>query len=101
MSTKRLYTIVLEFQGGTYVGQANGDTPNDALFSWTPPSGEIAPDLTFSQLLRQLYDQIVSGDRLTIVLGNINVWCISGTYAGSLILVHIILTANEGKPQIQ
>ncbi len=87
-----LYTIIVDFQGGTYIAQSEGSSPSNALVNWVPTDLDIGHGYTLSQLSDQLRNQINEGDYLVPISTTTNVWCISGSHDEKLILVHVVLT---------
>jgi hypothetical protein len=88
--TMNLYTIVFEFRGGTYIGQAASISPKEATVSW-------AKTITQSQLSEwkldkeRFIERVYAGD-VTDVAGCIGVWCLSETINGHLALINVIHT---------
>jgi hypothetical protein len=88
-SRKRRYTFVLEFLGGTYVRQACGESPEQALRGWL----RVASDEDFEWELHRLELLCALGNRVAVpVEGCQNVWCLSGLAGDYLYLIHIIGT---------
>jgi len=92
------YTFVIEFLGGTYVHQARGESPELALRGWLRVAS--ADELEWAgyraDLMRALLNQAA-----VPVDGCLNVWCMSGTAADHLFLIHIIgseSSAGGAKP---
>jgi hypothetical protein len=85
-----MYTFILDFQGGTYVGQADG-TLETALENWLS-------DLEFGDLsghdLGILRNSLLE-DRPTPLDGLKNVWCSTGSIEDDLAIVHMIETTNS------
>ena len=93
-----LFTIVLDFKGGTYISQVIDDNVNSALQKWAlnldvkaiKNIGEKIKDLIIQNIINN------TEAALPIVLdGCINVWCTSMLVRGHLILVHIINTVQD------
>lgn len=87
----RLYTILAEYQGGTYISQIRAETPVSAVQRWseTKPSGRA--DVPASARLG-IGKQLSTGDAPIPVSGQKNVWCISSTHRNQLILINVVLT---------
>jgi hypothetical protein len=89
MTYKRLYTVVLEYKGGTYIGQASADTPKAVLSDWaskTTNSHLKEWGVTHEELSK------IASDNLVPIDGCLNVWCASGSTRGGLVLVNVIAT---------
>ncbi|WP_421737584.1 hypothetical protein [Caulobacter sp.] len=87
-----LYTMVLDFHGGTYITQFDADSPVDAVTAWC---GELQEE----QLLGEVSSDIAEGimidaveNRLVEVEGLHNVWCAATTAGGPLALLNVIET---------
>ena len=89
---ENLFTLVVEYGGGTYLSQVSADTPREALLKWSmdheSAEGEELPLGVFSGIRAQLQ----RGDDAVAISGSRNVWCISGVSEDKLILIHVILT---------
>ena len=90
----RLYTFVLDYRGGTYIGQASGDSVTTALSQWISKISheEIAKwGITQNEL-----SEIARSDRPVPLDDCINVWCLSGSTKGGLALINVIATERSG-----
>jgi hypothetical protein len=91
--TVSLYTIVLEFGGGTYVSQTNADNKESALSSWCKT---IRTDLDFgpdSCPLAEGIEQEANPAGLCLLDGLQSAWSFTTLLKGQLILGHVIKTA--------
>lgn len=88
-----LFTVILDFAGGTYISQIEATSTTSACLKW-------ALELDFSNIkgigaksklsiLKQLQD-----NEPTPLDGLLNAWCISILLRGNLALINIILTEN-------
>ena len=89
-----LYTLILQYDGGTYIGQAEADDARAALRSWADwvTAGGI-PELTArvrTRLAREFAE-----DEPAPILGVSGVWCCSASVRGRLGLVNIVRTAGN------
>ena len=86
-----LYTLILDFRGGTYVKQVEGCSPGSAIV-------EFAEQINISEipgigtpekqsLIEQLKDEIP-----TPLDGRINAWCVTALLDDSLVLINIVQT---------
>lgn len=88
--TERLYTFVLDYRRGTYIGQASGDSVTTALSQWV---SKIRPEEIAKWGLRQEeLSEIVRSDEPVPLKGCINAWCLSGSTNGGLVLINAIAT---------
>lgn len=88
-----LYTIIVEFDGSTYISQITASTPSRALLRWTRErhrtKGDGPPRKVHSRVGIDLREQAP-----TTVEGCRNVWCFSSVAGKDLILIHIVSTSN-------
>jgi hypothetical protein len=85
-----LFTVILEFRGGTYVSQMNAQGPSEALTGWiTAQSDE---DLSSWKLDRIEMTKLFAEDSPHAVDGLQNAWCMSASLPRGLALVNIIKT---------
>jgi hypothetical protein len=87
-----LYTLVLDFHGGTYISQFDADSAVDAVTAWC---GELQEE----QLLGEISSDVAEGimidaveNRLVEVEGLHGAWCAATTVSGSLALLNVIIT---------
>jgi hypothetical protein len=87
-----LYTIVVEFVGGTYVSQTSADNERSALSSWCRT---IRTDEDFGPDSRRLAEQIeheANAARLSLLDGLESAWSFTTVLNDRLILGHVIKT---------
>ncbi len=88
-----LYTVILDFNGGTYISQVRAATPTLAAEQWAQTS--IFEEALHRDLLRSDLEKIIKDSSLMPLSGLFNVWCISGiTEADSSVLINLVATAN-------
>jgi hypothetical protein len=87
-----LYTLVLDFHGGTYITQFDADTAVDAVAAW-------CRELQDEQLLGEVSSDVAEGimvdaieNRLVEVEGLHGAWCAATTVGGQLALLNVIIT---------
>ena len=90
MNTNRLYTVVLDYSGGTYIGQASGDSVIHGLSEWLSRIADR--DLAKWKITRGELSDIVTSDSPIPLSGCRNVWCLSGSTKGGLALINVIAT---------
>lgn len=91
--TDHLYTIVLDFMGGTYIAQARALSPAKAVIKWAEAIREgtaLGRILNKTQLLEGFHC-----DQPTEICDCTGVWCLSGTVSGELALIHVIRTDDH------
>ena len=84
-----LYTIILEYNGGTYITQVAGDSVTEALSALSSQAGCSIWGITRAELSR------ISEDSPVLVAGCVGVWCTSRSAKHGLILVNIIDTQRS------
>ncbi|NKI95550.1 hypothetical protein [Rhizobacter sp. SG703] len=88
-----LYTIVLEYGGGTYVSQTHADDKESALSSWCKT---VRTDMDFgpdSCPLAEGIEQEADAARLSLLNGLQSAWSFTTLLKGQVILGHVIKTA--------
>lgn len=87
-----LYTLVLDFHGGTYITQFDAETATDAVAAW-------CRELQEEQLLGEVSSDVAEGimidaieNRLVEVEGLHGAWCAAATVEGELALLNVIIT---------
>lgn len=94
-----LYTIILDFGGGTYINQRNAASPKEATIDWaTWPDQEMVAGTKFKNPFwaREVLDDLNSDwDYLTPLTGQKNVWCISVIDGDNLGLINIVQTVAK------
>ncbi len=87
-----LYTLVLDFHGGTYISQFDAASAVDAVTAWC---GELQEE----QLLGEASSDVAEGimidaveNSLVEVEGLHGAWCAATTVSGALALLNVIIT---------
>jgi len=90
MSKGKLYTIILDYKGGTYIAQVRADSPVEALPRWLSriKDNELADWGT----TRGELTNIMRSEGVVPLDGCVNVWCISGSGRRGLVLINVIAT---------
>lgn len=93
MSGSSVYTIILEFRGGTYISQVRSENVSSALSQWIWQLKN--EDLAAWKLDREALKDI-QGTAIPVALtGCLNVWCLSGIAGEWQVLINVIKTAQE------
>jgi hypothetical protein len=90
MINNRLYTVVLDYKGGTYIGQASGDSVTAALSQWVSRIRD--EELAEWGITRDELSKIARSDKAVPLNGCLNAWCLSGSTSGGLALINVIAT---------
>jgi hypothetical protein len=86
----KLYTVVLDHAGGTYIGQEPSSSASEAVFQWIASIPD--EELIRWGITREELAGIARSDQLVPLAGLLNVWCISGSTKRGLALIDIIAT---------
>jgi hypothetical protein len=86
-----LFTVILEFDGGTYISQFQASSPADAAVKHADYLVGLKGMSTLSNR-RRLADSL-SLERPVAIEGVRKVWCCSTSVRGKLALVNIVATA--------
>ncbi len=89
--SQTIYTIVLDYKGGTYISQVSGESPEVALAKWANTATES--DLATWRLSRPELARLLQG-RLVPLENCLNVWSASDSTKAGLMLVNIIATQS-------
>jgi hypothetical protein len=85
-----VFTVILEYKGGTYISQVSGESPRSSLSVWVSTLRDR--DLKeWGTTIAEL-KEIVESDQPVAVAGCRGVWCVSGSAMGGLALINIIAT---------
>ena len=94
LAKSKLFTIVLDHRGGTYLAQVRAASPASALTVWARQlPAQCVPGIreaTAAALAKRLREHPpVALD------GLVNAWCTGSTVRGAFALVNIILTRED------
>jgi hypothetical protein len=95
MSQEKLYSVVLEYNGGTYIAQVSGESYRAVLPRWISSLDQrnlASWGIGHSELI-----QVAGSDEPTAIDGCTNIWCVTGSAKKGLVLINII--ATESKPE--
>jgi hypothetical protein len=85
-----LYTVILEYGGGTYIAQVRSENPSLALEQWMR---ELSPtSLRAWKLSRTDLELVIRETPPMPLTGVSNVWCVIGTGQMEQILINIVAT---------
>ena len=90
MTKKRLYTVVLEFGGGTYIAQVSAESPVAALPDWISQLQD--EELAKWGITRSELTSIIGSDHPVPIDGCVGVWCLTGSAKKGLVLINMIAT---------
>jgi len=94
LSVSALFTVVVDFRGGSYVGQFNRETPKEALEAWAASlRKEKSVPGASGRLARAVEQNLAQADGLPVPLeGLANAWFASATVGGDMASIHIVRT---------
>ncbi|RJG55926.1 hypothetical protein D0Z70_07805 [Sphingobium terrigena] len=87
----QLFTIMCEFDGGTYLSQVHAPDEQQALIAWSEVVARERPMGDDALLIA--YTAAAGKDDLTAVAGLSGVWCWSGMVENRLILSNFVRSA--------
>ncbi len=94
-----LYTIILDYRGGTYISQVRESSPDDALLTWArtldPRPIYGMGEKTKVELMDELLDDHKDGYMLVAITDTVNVWCATALLRGSIGQIHMIKTMAD------
>ena len=82
-----LFTVICEYDGGTYIVQLRAASPHLAVLSWLDAG--VPEALSKEKALNILKD-----DAPVAVEGCQNVWCCTDTASKGLVLINVVRTAS-------
>ncbi len=88
-----LFTIILDYAGGTYVSQVAAASEQEALQTWIARLSTEQLGGYFSDEVAEVYEK---GAHLVPLTGMKGVWCGSADGPQDLALVNIVRTAADG-----
>jgi len=96
---EHLYTIVLDYDGGTYIAQVRGRTRLAGLNQWANQIPE--QDLREWGLKRETILEIIADQDSVPLNGLVGAWCLTGADEnGPLLLINIIATERQRRPRV-
>ena len=94
-----LYTVVMEYRGGTYISQVESCTVIAALQDWAfaldsaPIQGLGHPQK--DELIKAIDSDLSYGLEPSPLDGLVNAWCASASTSGGSVLINLIGTASQ------
>lgn len=92
--TARLFTFVCEFRGTTYVSQVSATNERDVVGEWAKM---LRTERPFGRASSSLANSVETGATdfpPVAIQGIANVWCITATCGGDLMLANIVETVS-------
>ncbi|WP_298332716.1 hypothetical protein [Asticcacaulis sp.] len=89
-----VYTLFLDYKGGTYIAQRRAPNPREALRLWaTQPEKALLSALgDDAGCIESLAAEIGDDNQLVPIQGMTSVWCASFVVEGELALINIVQT---------
>ena len=85
-----LYSIVLDYRGGTYVAQVHADSEEAALKHWVYTIRDRG--VSSRKLVCEGFRSLVEREAAVQLEGCVNAWCLSGVVRGHLALLNVFKT---------
>jgi hypothetical protein len=91
-----LYTVVMDYRGGTYISQVDAGSVAGALKVWaagldTAAIAGLGPRRKI-ELIDDIRERLSSGQEPVLLDGLVNAWCVSALTSRGLALINIIAT---------
>jgi len=86
-----LFTLILEFDGGTYISQLRAASVARAVAQY--PSQLLSNKTVSTLAVRKRLAQSFSTENPVVIEGVQNVWCCSGSAGNKFALLNIVATA--------
>ena len=90
MKKDKFYTVVFEYNGGTYIAQVLAESPRSALPNWL--SNRLDEETANWGITRGELAAIIEAAEPIVMDGCRGVWCLSGSAKRGLALFNIIAT---------
>ena len=90
-----LFTVFLEFGGGTYVSQFRSSSPRSVAKKYAAQL--LINDALGTSTLRKRLATVVSRDTPVAISGIRNVWCCSASLGKKLALLNIVQTSDDSR----
>ena len=91
-----LFTVICDYDGGTYISQHRCEEPADAVAEWAAPGSFLIQKLKLSpEKHRRLQNDLA--ESLPVSLDDTtSIWCSSARLKKKLLILHIVKTAKYG-----
>jgi len=93
---RMLYTVVMEYRGGTYVSQVQAQDVDGALHSWAAALDVLGiaefDERGKADLIKEIETQFLNGVGPVPLRGLASAWCTSASISGSWMLINLIAT---------
>jgi hypothetical protein len=91
-----LYTIIMEYSGGTYISQCYSESEVEVLMSWARNFDfKLVPGIGNKCWVGYVEATVSGSNSLVALSGCTNVWCSTGLMRGKLVLVNIVKTERQ------
>ena len=86
------FTIIADYDGGTYISQWEASNPQAALIKWSQSFDfSVMPGVSNSRLTK--FREWIAQESATPITGTKGVWCASASYAKKHMLINVVRTA--------
>ena len=85
-----LYTLICEYDGGTYIAQMSASSPKNAVLSWLGARGSWK---CIPKAVRLLIKEGLDNDPPVAISGARNVWCLIASSSKGLVLINLVRTS--------
>ena len=97
-----LFTIIMEYRGGTYIAQVAAADPESALQQWAAQIGPI--DIAYfsearkEELIDAIDEWLAASQGAAAITGTRNVWCHTQSIGGFQMLINVVATTKKVVP---
>jgi hypothetical protein len=94
-----LYTVVMDYRGGTYIAQVDASSVMGALNVWsegldTAAITGLSPEQK-AELIDDIKESSSRGREPVLIDGLVNAWCASALTSGGMALINIVATKSQ------
>lgn len=94
-----LFTIIMEYRGGTYIAQITAPDPESALKQWAlqikPIHIAYFGEARKTELVHAIEEWLEDGQSAAAVTGMLNVWCHTESIGGFQMLINVVATKRR------
>ena len=94
-----LFTIIMEYRGGTYIAQVTAEDPESAVKQW---ADQVKPiDIAYfgearkAELIGAIDEWLADSHGAAAITGTRNVWCQTPSIGGFQMLINVVATTKK------
>jgi hypothetical protein len=98
---QRLFTMICEFRGGTYISQVYATDESAAISQWCAKIAADMPIPDASHIVAKAFDELYDVEVPVLLDGLRNIWCASASCDGDMALLNIVMTREvPSRPEV-